>query len=259
MRFRPALVHDHPVAELVQLTLAFGPRIPTITVGRPDESAAVSFNKDTAWLVLTTSRGQFTVHADSFTTAAWADSAAHVHAPTPHGSYPEASLSTIVAMGILRLSADSASPFQISAANGSWSGALSVPYDSAQRLFAAMRGSPSTLTVSKEGWITSGPFIPGHMEIQAKPRPGNSTPRYPESLRLKQVEGTVVMQFVVDSAGNVDMSSARLLRSSHPLLALAVYQALPRMRYFPASVDGKSVKELVQQPFAFNISHAMFR
>jgi len=37
------------------------------------------------------------------------------------------------------------------------------------------------------------------------------------------------------------------------LFAAAVLTALPSMRFLPAEVGGNKVKQLVQQPFAFNI------
>jgi protein TonB len=39
------------------------------------------------------------------------------------------------------------------------------------------------------------------------------------------------------------------------LFTQAVRAALPRMRFFPAQVGGKAVKQLVQMPFQFNLAH----
>ena len=38
------------------------------------------------------------------------------------------------------------------------------------------------------------------------------------------------------------------------MFSLAVKNALPRMRFLPAEVGGRKVKQLVQQPFGFNIN-----
>ncbi len=77
---------------------------------------------------------------------------------------------------------------------------------------------------------------------------------YPEMLRSAQVEGTVLASFVVDTAGKADMSTFKVLRSDHELFTNAVKNALPRIRYLPAEVGGRKVKQLVQQPFQFSLA-----
>lgn len=83
--------------------------------------------------------------------------------------------------------------------------------------------------------------------------PGSPTPRYPDILKSAGVEGEVVVAFVVDTTGRADVSSLKILKSTHELFSAAVRTALPSMRFLPAEVGGKKVKQLVQQPFVFNI------
>jgi protein TonB len=83
--------------------------------------------------------------------------------------------------------------------------------------------------------------------------PNSATPRYPDILRQAGVEGEVMAQFVVDTTGRADPSTFKVLKSSHDLFANAVKQALPNMRFIPAEVGGRKVKQLVQQPFGFAI------
>jgi periplasmic protein TonB len=80
--------------------------------------------------------------------------------------------------------------------------------------------------------------------------PGN-TPRYPSVLQEAGVEGTVVMQFVVDTAGRIESRSVRTVRSDHAMFERAVMDALPRMRFVPAEVGGRKVRQLVEQAFGF--------
>ena len=82
---------------------------------------------------------------------------------------------------------------------------------------------------------------------------GSPTPRYPDILKSAGVEGEVVVAFVVDTTGRADVSSLKILKSTHELFSAAVRTALPTMRFLPAEVGGKKVKQLVQQPFVFNI------
>jgi protein TonB len=79
------------------------------------------------------------------------------------------------------------------------------------------------------------------------------SPQYPGMLQSQGVSGTVIAQFVVGIDGKVDMSTFKVIESSHDLFTAAVKNALPRMRFQPAEVGGNKVKQLVQQPFVFNL------
>jgi protein TonB len=59
-------------------------------------------------------------------------------------------------------------------------------------------------------------------------------PAYPEALRDQQVEGDVVVQFVVDENGRPDVSSMTVVRSPHVLLTNAARAVLPQFRFEPA-------------------------
>jgi periplasmic protein TonB len=83
---------------------------------------------------------------------------------------------------------------------------------------------------------------------------GGSAPRYPDILRQAGVEGEVLAQFVVDTTGRAEMGQFKVLRTSHDLFSAAVKAALPSMRFIPAEVGGRKVRQLVQQPFSFAIA-----
>jgi protein TonB len=73
-------------------------------------------------------------------------------------------------------------------------------------------------------------------------------------LRQAGVEGEVLAQFVVDTTGKAEPGSLKILKSSHDMFIQSVKNALPQMKFIPAEVGGKKVKQLVQQPFTFSIS-----
>lgn len=83
--------------------------------------------------------------------------------------------------------------------------------------------------------------------------PGTGAPRYPDALRSSGVEGEVQAQFVVTEDGRADVSTFKVLKASNDLFASAVRSALPQMRFYPAEVGGKKVKQLVQQSFQFKL------
>jgi hypothetical protein len=89
--------------------------------------------------------------------------------------------------------------------------------------------------------------------------------RYPESSRRGRAEGTLILKFVVDTTGRVDMRTVRdVWPSDRPRLTgelgayykaflAAATHALRDARYEPARIGGCPVRQLVQQPFAFKL------
>jgi protein TonB len=96
-------------------------------------------------------------------------------------------------------------------------------------------------------------FFDFQVEKPVAALPGSAGPRYPDILRSGGVEGEVVATFEVDTLGRVVISSFRVVRSSHALFEQAVRSSLPNMRFLPAEIQGRKVKQLVQQPFVFNL------
>ena len=66
--------------------------------------------------------------------------------------------------------------------------------------------------------------------------------------------GEVLVQFVVDADGHAQMWTFKVLRSSHPGFTQAVREAVPLMRFVPAKLSGRNVKQLVQMPFVFGLN-----
>jgi len=91
------------------------------------------------------------------------------------------------------------------------------------------------------------------VEKPATALPGTQVPRYPDLLKAAGVEGDVTASFVVDTTGRVDMAHVVILKATHPLFDAAVRAALPGMRFLPAEVGGRRVRQQVQQPFVFRI------
>lgn len=79
-------------------------------------------------------------------------------------------------------------------------------------------------------------------------------PRYPETLRDQKVEGSVLVQLVVNADGTPEMASLKVVRTDHALFADAVRTALTDWRWDPATVQGRAVRQLVTLPFDFSLS-----
>ncbi|HEX2779756.1 MAG TPA: TonB family protein [Gemmatimonadaceae bacterium] len=91
------------------------------------------------------------------------------------------------------------------------------------------------------------------VEKPAEALPGGSRPAYPAPLSAAHVEGEVLVQFVVDTAGRVEPGTFKVLETTNAVFADAVEAALPGMRFSPAELHGRLVRQLVQQPFVFRL------
>jgi TonB family protein len=81
----------------------------------------------------------------------------------------------------------------------------------------------------------------------------NPVPEYPEALKKAKVEGKVLVQFVVNPDGLADMGTFKVLKSSNDLFTQSVKKVLPSLRFVPAKVGDKAVRQLVQMPFGFTL------
>ena len=107
---------------------------------------------------------------------------------------------------------------------------------------------PTRATTSAEGG-----YFEFQVEKRAVPLPGSAPPRYPDELRKARIEGEVVAEFVVDTSGRVDPTTFKVLRSSHSLFTETVRTGLANMKFSPAEVGGRKVKELIEMPFNFSL------
>lgn len=77
---------------------------------------------------------------------------------------------------------------------------------------------------------------------------------YPPPLFAARIGGTVVAEFIVDATGRVEDGSLGIVASSNPLFSDAVRQALQGATFTPAFRHGTAVRQVVQQPFEFNLT-----
>lgn len=80
-----------------------------------------------------------------------------------------------------------------------------------------------------------------------------AAPAYPEAMLRRRIEGSVIVQYVVDTLGRADTLTFRVISATHLDFARAVKSTLPQMRFRPAIMANRLVPQLVQQPFAFKI------
>jgi len=160
--------------------------------------------------------------------------------------------------------ADSVLTASTSAADGTF--ALEAPAGGTYRVRLTAPESDSyvsdTLTVAlgdyvaREFAISPAPkaFFEFQVDRPVLPAKGSRFPRYPDELRRSGITGCTLVQFVVDENGRADSTTFRALRFSHIEFVQAVRAALPGMRFVPAELGGRKVRQLVQQPFDFSIT-----
>ena len=78
-------------------------------------------------------------------------------------------------------------------------------------------------------------------------------PHYPEKLRDARIEGEVVAEFVIDTAGAVDSTSIRIVRAAAPEFGAAVTTALGKSIFRPPVDHGVAVCERWLQLFTFQV------
>jgi TonB family protein len=97
----------------------------------------------------------------------------------------------------------------------------------------------------------NGAYTEDVVEKTVWPMSGNPHPRYPDDLQRAGVEGSFVVQFVVDSTGRVDAKTLAFPQNTQPGFLRAIKDALLRSRFLPAELAGIRVRQLVQQQFSF--------
>ena len=81
----------------------------------------------------------------------------------------------------------------------------------------------------------------------------SAAPIYPRELLAIGAEGLVQATYVVDTVGRVDTTTIQVVQSDDPRFTASVRTALPQMRFRPAKRAGKTVRQLVEQKFRFQI------
>ncbi len=117
-----------------------------------------------------------------------------------------------------------------------------------------VKGGVASGVVGGTAIVTEQTYYEFQVEKQASAAPGNPQPRYPEVLKSSGVEGEVLAQFTVLENGRADMETFKIIRTSNDLFSASVRNVLPSMRFLPAEIGGRKVKQLVQLPFEFKIT-----
>ena len=100
--------------------------------------------------------------------------------------------------------------------------------------------------------VFSGPVF-DITQLDRAPRPTfQAKPRYPFDLRRAGVSGEAIVDFIVDSQGNV--RNAYAMRATHPAFAAEAVATVSQWRFQPGMKNGRTVNTHMQVPIVFSIN-----
>lgn len=101
--------------------------------------------------------------------------------------------------------------------------------------------------------IGSGVLDADGVDVPVRLRTGSPLPRYPDILRQSRITGVVRVRFVVGTDGRAELGTLEILEQSHAAFAEAVRNVLPRLRFTPARVGPRTVRQVVEIPFGLEL------
>jgi TonB family protein len=114
--------------------------------------------------------------------------------------------------------------------------------------------------VGVEGGVATG-IVPGDAVlsvdvVQEKPeRLAGPQPVYPPLLQQAQIEGTVMVEAIIDTLGHVEPNSLKVVQTANPGFNESAKQSVGHSLFRPARVYGKAVRVLIHIPIQYSIKH----
>jgi TonB family protein len=114
--------------------------------------------------------------------------------------------------------------------------------------------------VGVEGGVGSGIVPSGDVfsvdVVQERPeRLAGPQPMYPPLLMQAGIEGTVMVQAIIDTMGRVEPSSLKVTQTANPGFNESAKQTVLKSLFRPARVYGRAVRVLIQLPVTYTIRH----
>jgi TonB family protein len=77
---------------------------------------------------------------------------------------------------------------------------------------------------------------------------------YPRTAKLAGMNGSALVQFVVDTSGHAKPESITCMRATYKDFADAAVAAVKMMEFVPATLEGHKIEQLVQYPIDFKLN-----
>ena len=114
-------------------------------------------------------------------------------------------------------------------------------------------GTPPAIEQEQKMAESLGAFALLDVDSAAVRDPHSVAPAYPKDMEANGINGLVRVRFVVDTTGRIDVSTITVLGATNESFARAVRSALPDMRFRPAMMGAKAVRQLSEEDFAFKV------
>lgn len=94
-------------------------------------------------------------------------------------------------------------------------------------------------------------YSPGEVEEVVVVQQVRAT--YPAPLLRNGIEGDCIVRVAVDTTGKPDMSSFKIVRSTHEQFCASAREAVNKMTFRAAHIRAEKVRQVIQLPFIFNL------
>jgi len=116
----------------------------------------------------------------------------------------------------------------------------------------------ATLSSGETGARAGDPIVRGRAFAEAEVDEAvqvvqQPSPRYPPALQQALIEGKVVVEFVIDTTGQVERGSLRVTASTRKEFEAAALEAIEASLFRPARVGGQVVRQRTSQSIVFRI------
>lgn len=91
-------------------------------------------------------------------------------------------------------------------------------------------------------------------DVQEKPeRLAGPQPVYPPLLQQVQIEGSVMVEAIIDTLGHVEPNSLKVVQTANPGFNESAKQAILGSTFRPARLNGKAVRVLIHIPIQYSV------
>jgi len=125
------------------------------------------------------------------------------------------------------------------------------------------RPAPSRRTAAVRGVEDIAQLVARHevftaddVDERATPIDSVPTPVYPDSLWRARVGGRAVIELLVDSLGDIEPGSVRVVTATSPLFGVSARRAVESVSFRPAKRQHRPVRQVVQLQFIFAPSNS---
>lgn len=147
-------------------------------------------------------------------------------------------------------SSSSTVPHELSAGRGTLSCGLVALWSRPARPRNVARSAAGSAGDLRTLLESGGVHAPGAVDQQAE-LVGTVVPMYPEAQWKERIGGRVVLEFVVDQRGNIELGTVSTVVSTDPAFTAAAHAVLPSAKFNAAVHRGVAVRQVVHLPMEF--------